>query len=340
MHHPSVVTRVAFPIAIVILCSAGSCGGDKVTAPSATVASVQLTVVPTNPRVNETASIGATPVTSGGVAVPGVACTITSSSSAVLALTVSGNNAVGLGVSPGTAVVTATCAGKQNTVSITVRPITVTFTVNKAGAGSGSVFLNPPGGTYDRGTSVTATATPLAGSSFTGWSGACTGTSATCTLTLLADAVATATFGLAAENFVGTTVPVTAMGSITGGAGCVYAITTGGSFSMSVTTNPDGSLGGTATGVANTGIAVTFTPAFTTCTANPFSNNLTGPVSGSNAAMVGVAATTSGGQSFTFNGTRNGTTATGTLTIKTTTSDGITNFVLTKVVSPYVLTKQ
>ena len=59
-----------------------------------------------------------------------------------------------------------------------------TLTVGKEGGGKGTVASNPPGiacgsdcgEDYALGTSVALTATPSEGVSFTGWSGACTGT--------------------------------------------------------------------------------------------------------------------------------------------------------------------
>jgi len=73
--------------------------------------------------------------------------------------------------------------------------------VSKAGAGNGTVTSNPTGvacGTdctenYAHGTSVTLTAAPAAGSTFAGWSGACSGTG-TCTVSMTAARAVTATF--------------------------------------------------------------------------------------------------------------------------------------------------
>jgi hypothetical protein len=56
------------------------------------------------------------------------------------------------------------------------------------------VTLDPPGGTYDEGTVVTLTASPDAGSTFAGWSGAATGTASTVTVTMDGDKMVTATF--------------------------------------------------------------------------------------------------------------------------------------------------
>ena len=117
------------------------------------------------------------------------------------------------------------CSGAQTTCTVTVRgAIAATANWSQAvtgggggggsGGGSGGLTLkvatsNPGtvtsnvGGincgnvcqaNYAAGTSVTLTATPPAGKSFTGWSGACTGTSSTCTLTVNANLSAKASF--------------------------------------------------------------------------------------------------------------------------------------------------
>ena len=88
-------------------------------------------------------------------------------------------------------------------VTATFALVTRTLTVAKAGTGSGTVTSSPAGincgptcsASFPNGTSVTLTATPAAGSTFTGWSGACTGTGA-CNLTMSANRAVTATFAL------------------------------------------------------------------------------------------------------------------------------------------------
>jgi hypothetical protein len=76
-----------------------------------------------------------------------------------------------------------------------------TLTVNKNGTGTGRVTSSPSGincGTdcsesYSEGTTVTLTASPDAGSTFTGWIGACSGTGA-CQVSMTSNKTATATF--------------------------------------------------------------------------------------------------------------------------------------------------
>jgi len=84
---------------------------------------------------------------------------------------------------------------------------TATLSVTKSGTGSGDVTSSPAGiacGTtcsvsVATGAQVTLTATPVTGSTFSGWSGACTGTAA-CTVTVNASTAVTATFTLAAQQ--------------------------------------------------------------------------------------------------------------------------------------------
>ncbi|MGA3259608.1 MAG: S8 family serine peptidase [Bryobacteraceae bacterium] len=70
-----------------------------------------------------------------------------------------------------------------------------TLTAATAGSGSGSISASPPGPSYAAGTVVTLIATPNAGSTFAGWSGACSGTG-NCTVTMNANQAVTAAFNL------------------------------------------------------------------------------------------------------------------------------------------------
>jgi hypothetical protein len=82
-------------------------------------------------------------------------------------------------------------------------PTTYPLTVIKTGTGTGTVTSNPAGincGTdcsesYNSGTVVTLTANPASGSTFTGWSGACSGAGA-CQVTMTAAQSVTASFTL------------------------------------------------------------------------------------------------------------------------------------------------
>jgi hypothetical protein len=75
------------------------------------------------------------------------------------------------------------------------------LSAGKAGTGAGTVTSSPVGiscgasclAAFTAGTTVTLTAAPASGSTFGGWSGACTGTGS-CTITLDADRSVTATF--------------------------------------------------------------------------------------------------------------------------------------------------
>jgi hypothetical protein len=106
---------------------------------------------------------------------------------------------------------TGLCAGQGATCTATptgTATLGVTFvaihglTVAKAGDGAGTVTSG--GGeiscgsvcsaSFASGAGVTLTATPAAGSVFSGWSGACAGAAATCTVSLGSDQAVTATF--------------------------------------------------------------------------------------------------------------------------------------------------
>jgi len=101
------------------------------------------------------------------------------------------------------------CSGTGNCVVNMDADTTVTatfslpiLTVTKAGTGDGTITSSPTGiscdsdcmESYTSGTSVTLTATPVAGSAFVGWSGGGCSGRGTCTVTINADTSVTATF--------------------------------------------------------------------------------------------------------------------------------------------------
>jgi hypothetical protein len=72
-------------------------------------------------------------------------------------------------------------------------PTTYTLTTTTSGAGTGTITGNT--NTYTNGTTATLTATPTTGSTFTGWSGACSGTGS-CQVSMTSNKSVTANFSL------------------------------------------------------------------------------------------------------------------------------------------------
>ena len=102
------------------------------------------------------------------------------------------------------AVVAANAVGRAQSSLVTVSGGTKAVTVSSAGTGSGTVTSVPAGidcgstcsAQFADGASVTLTVVAAPGSTFTGWSGACSG-AGTCPLTMSADRTVTAIFTLA-----------------------------------------------------------------------------------------------------------------------------------------------
>ena len=137
---------------------------------------------------------------------------------------------------------------------------TTTFplTVNVAGTGSGTVTSTPAGiscpgtcsATFAGGTSVTLTASAAAGSTFAGWSGACTGTGS-CTVKMNAAQSVTATFNPVANFALSVTMAGTGSGTVTSApAGISCPGTCSASFAggTSVTLTASAAAGSTFTG--------------------------------------------------------------------------------------------
>ncbi|MBK7001892.1 MAG: DUF1566 domain-containing protein [Rhodoferax sp.] len=227
----------------------------------------------------------------GTVRVTPSAITLAASSkgSAELSVAIPANATVG--ASAGLFVTLTSSAGSRDIevpITIQAAPLpTVTLNVTRAGTGAGTVMSAPSGincgtscsATFASGTSVILTATAVAGSTFTGWSGACTGTGS-CVVSMTAAKSVTATF---AQNV---TTPVCTLNanpaSITAGASstltasCTPAATSyvwtggtcAGTTAATCTVTPTDTTTYTVTGVSAGGAGVAASATVTVTTAN------------------------------------------------------------------------
>jgi alpha-tubulin suppressor-like RCC1 family protein len=135
--------------------------------------------------------------------VGGPACAIDLVVGSQITLTTQGPNFVGWS---GACSGTGSCAvtmDQARSVTATFSPAPKTLTVTRDGRGAGSVSSSPAGidcgstctASFGDGAQVVLTATPAAGSTFSGWSGACFGFG-TCTLTMSQFRFVTASFAL------------------------------------------------------------------------------------------------------------------------------------------------
>src|SRR5437660_1076012 len=133
------------------------------------------------------------------------------------------------GACTGTGICTVTMSAAQSVTATFDTTQQFTLTVAKAGTGRGSVTssagrLDCPdtaancSAVYDSGTPMTLTATPAAGSTLWGWSGACTGTGI-CTVTMSAAQSVTATFDTTQQFTLTVAKGGTGRGSVTSSAG-------------------------------------------------------------------------------------------------------------------------
>lgn len=82
----------------------------------------------------------------------------------------------------------------NTTVTANFAPVSYTLTVSPYPSNGGTVSRNPSANSYPGGARVALTATPVAGNTFTGWSGGCNGTSTSCTVTMASNTTVTANF--------------------------------------------------------------------------------------------------------------------------------------------------
>ncbi len=191
-----------------------------------------------------------------------------------------------------------TCASGPRTMgTVTVQGGPYTLNVLLSGSGSGTVTSNPSGincgstcsASFTSGTSVTLTEAPGGSSTFAGWSGDCSGSATTCTVTMSAAKNVTATFN-------------------TSGSSYALTVTDAGSGSGTVTSNPSGiNCGSTCSASFTSGTSVTLTEApggsstFAGWSGDCSGSATTCTVTMSAAKNVTATFNTSGGGPYTLN---------------------------------------
>jgi hypothetical protein len=147
---------------------------------------------PTSYTISASAGTGGTISPSGGVSVSGGSSrtfTITPNSGYRISnVTVDG---VSMGFISSYSFYNVT---SNHTISATFAKIT--YELNVTRTGTGTVTANPAGTSFNAGTTVTLTAAAGTGYTFSGWSGACSGMSSTCQVTMNNDTSVSAAFTL------------------------------------------------------------------------------------------------------------------------------------------------
>ncbi|MBV9881284.1 MAG: hypothetical protein JO180_12345 [Gemmatirosa sp.] len=203
-----------------------ACGGGDSTSPTPTpTPTISITAAPASLTLTQGQSGTSTiTLTRGGSYAGAVGIAVTGAPNGVTATPASGSLTGTTATSAITVATTATAAPGTYTLAVAASgtgvttanasitlvvnaaaPTTNTLTVATAGTGAGKVTSAPAGidcgagattcsAPFAAGASVTLTAAPNAGSAFGGWSGACTGTAATCTVAMGQAQNVTATF--------------------------------------------------------------------------------------------------------------------------------------------------
>jgi subtilisin family serine protease len=134
------------------------------------------------------------------------------------------------------------------------------LSVTRQGTGAGTVASSPAGiacgttcsASFETGTSVTLTATPLNGASFTGWGGACSGTGSTCVVSMSQARSVTASFAAApVPQWLTVIKQGTGAGDVTSnpagiacGSTCAYAFTQGTAVTLTASPQAGSIFGG------------------------------------------------------------------------------------------------
>lgn len=127
----------------------------------------------------------------------------------------------------------------NHSVAATFAATTYTLSVTTSGTGMGTVTTDPSGTAFTAGTLVTLTAAPASGSTFAGWSGACSGTSQTCAISMNSNVsvgasfVAAQTYAITASASAGGSVSPTGTSTVTAGGTKTYTITPATGYAVS-----------------------------------------------------------------------------------------------------------
>ncbi|HET7456053.1 MAG TPA: MBG domain-containing protein [Gemmatimonadaceae bacterium] len=234
----------------------------------------------------------------------------------------------------GSPVVTATLTGTTAPSDFATQTETISaagfaLTVSTSGTGTGAVTSSPAGincGTtclanFPAGSSVTLTESPSAGSFFGGWSGACSGTATTCSVTMDAAKSVAATFGRT------TTLTVDAASGTFGGTTNLRAVLTPAVIGKSIAFTLNGNSVGSATTDAS-GVATIAAASLAGIDAGSYAAGVGASFAGDAGygASSGTAALTVGkaGQTITFGALAAKTFGDAAFTVSATSSSGLT----------------
>lgn len=181
---------------------------------------------PGGPRLTVSSSAGGSVTSTPAGISCGTSCTLEAAADTAVTLAAApepGFDFAGWGgACSGTALTCTVTMDQDRTVSASFTQGSTRFTLGVTVAGSGSVQSQPAGidcgstcsASYAANSSVVLTAVPAGGQSFQGWSGACSGQAATCTVTMNAARAVGATFVPTAPTSFALEVTVTGSGVV------------------------------------------------------------------------------------------------------------------------------
>ena len=200
---------------------------------------------------NANVTLTATPA--AGSSFTGWSGACTGTGTCTVAMSAARSVTANFGLAPQTLTVTASRGTTTASGTVSSSPTGLSCaTPNAAGVTAANCSAN-----FSNGTSVTLTAAPAAGSAFTGWSGACTGTAATCTLAMTAARSVTANFAPVTTRF---TLTVNAAKATSTAAGTIASAPAGVSCTTPTVTGQT-QTACTANYSSGTAVTLTATPA-------------------------------------------------------------------------------